>query len=163
VAVVLDNYELLSFYLEASVQYHAAYLADKVQSSIEDALKEAFAFAERGFGQPVTAAGIVSAVHQVGGVIAVDLDALYAKTATGKPIVVLRPATLSSHRAGFLGIGGMGLSPGISIPAGPAAAEKAKTAAVLPAKTARRENGKILPAQLLLLDQAGIHLTMKAV
>ena len=33
--------------------------------------------------------------------------------------------------------------------------------AVLPALTARRENGEILPAQLLLINETGIHLDMK--
>jgi hypothetical protein len=164
VAVELANYELLTFSLEATVQYDAAYLAEKVQSAIEDALREAFSFDRRSFGQPVTAAEIISAIHRVEGVIAVDLDALYAKTATGTPIVALHPAKLTPHMARFLGIGGIGL-PGIPLP-GPrrlATGEKAKLAVVLPAKTARRENRDILPAQLLLLDEAGIHLTMKAV
>jgi hypothetical protein len=161
VDVMLDNYERLTFALEATVQYDAAYLADKVHAQIEDALGKAFSFDERSFGQPVTAAEIYAAIHQVEGVIAVDLDALYAKTTTGKPVVALLPKKSTLTMGGFLGIGGIGL-PKFTLPGilAPVASKETAPAAVLPAKTARREKGKILPAQLLLLDEAGIHVTM---
>lgn len=164
VEVLIENYERLTFYLEATVLYESTYLVEKVQAAIEDALRETFSFERRHFGQPVTAAEIMSAVHQVEGVIAVDLDALYAKTATGAPLVALRPQKPTSPSDRLVGIGGIG-RPRISLPGGLRRVpdEKAKLAAVLPAKTARRENEKPLPAQLLLLDKAGIHLTMKAV
>ena len=77
--------------------------------AIQQALAETFSFVKRAFGQPVTAAELLSVIHQVPGVIAVLLNA----------------------------------------------------PAVLPALTARRENGEILPAQLLLINESGIHLDMK--
>ncbi len=165
VAVKLDNYELLTFRLEATVQYDAAHLTEKVQSAIEGALHDAFSFDKRNFGQPVTAAEIISIIHQVEGVIAVDLDALYARTAIGAPIVALPPVKITPSVFEFLGSGGIGLSGVVPLPGNPGAvvSKKTKLAAVLSARTARRERGKILPAQLLLLDEAGIHLTMKAV
>ena len=126
VTVLVDNYQRITFLLKATVLYDSAHLEEHLHAAIKDALQEAFAFGQRGFGQPVTAAEIISAIHQVAGVVAVDLDALYAKGDTGAPIIALH------------------------------------LAAVLPAAKARRENGAILPAQLLLLDREGIHLTMKA-
>jgi hypothetical protein len=138
VALLLDTYELLTFFIEASVRYDAAYLAEKIQPAVEDALKAAFSFAQRSFGQPVTAAEIISTVHQVTGVVAIDLDALHISTPTARP----------------------------GVPAGsgqPASKTESTPAAVLPARSARREAGKVLPAQLLLLDEAGMHVTLQAV
>jgi hypothetical protein len=43
------------------------------------------------------------------------------------------------------------------------ASGKTKLASVLPARIARLENGVVLPAQLLLSNDAGINLTMKVV
>ena len=163
VDVVLDNYDPLTFALEVTVQYDGTYLEEKVQAGIGDALKDAFSFEKRSFGQPVTAAEIFATIHQVEGVIAVDLNALYAKTTAGKPVVALLPQKLTSAIGSFLGIGGIG-SPKFTLPGvlAPVASKETAPAAVLPAQTARREKGKLLPAQLLLLDDAGIHLTMKA-
>jgi hypothetical protein len=109
--VTIDNYDLLTFDVEASVQFDSKYLALDVQAQIENALVATFSFEPRAFGQPVTAAELLSVIHQVPGVIAVLLDA----------------------------------------------------PAVLPALTARRENGEILPAQLLLINETGIHLIMKPI
>jgi hypothetical protein len=109
--VTIDNYDLLTFDVEASVQFDSKYLALDVQAQIEKALVATFSFEPRAFGQPVTEAELLSVIHQVPGVIAVLLDA----------------------------------------------------PAVLPALTARRENGEILPAQLLLINETGIHLIMKPI
>jgi predicted phage baseplate assembly protein len=118
--VHIDNYELLTFNIEATVQFDSRYIAQEVQDEIEQALKEAFSFNQRDFGQPVTAAEIISVMHQVEGVVAVDLDALYSVPPDGK------------------------------------------TVSVLPAMSARFVNGNVLPAQLLLIDESGIDLTMKS-
>jgi predicted phage baseplate assembly protein len=120
--VQIDNYALLTFNVKASVLFDARYLDTAVQAEIEQALLEAFSFERRAFGQPVTAAELLSVMHQVDGVIAVDLDALSSEEAS----------------------------------------PSAEPAAVLPARTARRENGQILPAQLVLINPAGITLTMRS-
>lgn len=120
--VQIDNYELLTFNVEASVQFDSRYLAEDVQATIEQALVKAFSFERRAFGQPVTAAELLSVIHQVAGVIAVDLDALYSEEAS----------------------------------------TAAEPVAVLPALTARPENGQTLPAQLLLINEGGMNFTMQS-
>ena len=104
VELLLDNYQRLTFHLEARVLYDPAYLPEKLQAAIQEALLDAFSFQARQFGQPVTAAEIVQTIHQVKGVVAVDLNALYTRSPQGLPIVVLRPPRLSLPLAGFLGI-----------------------------------------------------------
>jgi predicted phage baseplate assembly protein len=129
--VQIDNYELLTFNLEATVQFDSRYRAESVQSDLERSLKDAFSFDRRDFGQPVTAAEIIGVIHQIEGVVAVDLDALSPTSANGSTQ--------------------------------PQALEETGLASVLPALTARIENGRVSPAQLLLIDASGITLTMKSV
>ncbi|MFZ1770526.1 MAG: hypothetical protein WAU00_15075, partial [Caldilinea sp.] len=84
-------------------------------------------------------------MHGVAGVIAVDLDELAYAT---------EPATVFSFskKAGGL-IGPILKKKGV-------AQKDATAASLLPAHTARRVDGKIAPAELLLLDAAGIELTL---
>lgn len=164
VEVMVDNYEPLAFQMEATVFYDAAFIQEKLKAAIEDTLRAAFSFEGRSLGRPVTAAEIISVIQPLEGVIAVDLDALHAEPPKGLPITALGAAGQRKWMAGPTGIAGSRFS-GI-LPHGrpPASFGKAaRLAGVLPARTARRTNGSILPAQLLVLDEAGIHLTMKAV
>jgi hypothetical protein len=118
--------------VQATVYHDERYGDAELQAQIEDALLAAFSFEQRSFGQPVTAAGVIGVVHQVDGVVAVDLDTL---TVAGGGQRWLRK---------------------------PRRRQRIRSDSVLPALTARRTNGDILPAQLLLIDEAGIELTMKA-
>jgi hypothetical protein len=103
-------------------------------------LHAAFAFVERDFGQPVTAAEIMEVMHNVAGVIAVDLDEL---------AYVVAPKTVASRKT-------LGLVKTLQ--------SRTITAdALLPAHTARLLDAKIQPAELLLLDQNGIDLTLVSV
>ena len=129
--VHIDNYELLTFNLEATVQYDARYIATDIHDDIVQALQAAFSFDQRDFGRPVTAAEIISVMHQVAGVVAVDLDALY----------VVQPDSSTQEQA----------------------SGQTTLASVLLVLIARRENSAILPAQLLLINAAGISLTMQPV
>ncbi len=74
--VEIQSRELLTFGVEATVYHDPRYLAEEVSAEIENALVEAFSFEQRGFGQPVAAAEIIGVMHQVEGVVAVDLDDL---------------------------------------------------------------------------------------
>ena len=53
-------------------------------AQIEADLNTAFAFEQRSFGQPVTAAEVVTLIQQVPGVIATDLNQLYVTGATAQ-------------------------------------------------------------------------------
>jgi predicted phage baseplate assembly protein len=73
----LGGFEKLSFSLSAGVLIGEAYVRSEVEAAIIAALKAAYAFDERAFGQPVNSAGVISTIQAVAGVVAVDLDKLY--------------------------------------------------------------------------------------
>jgi predicted phage baseplate assembly protein len=91
--VRVDNFKLLTFNLDATVIIDARYEEKTVLAQIEVALSAAFAFAQRSFGQPVTAAEVVTLIQQVPGVIATDLNLLYQTGATAKLNQVLSAPT----------------------------------------------------------------------
>lgn len=130
--VQMDSFEPLTFSLRATVLYDGSYLADDVQTEVEESLLDAFTFDRRDFGQPVTAAEIIRVIHEVEGVVAVDLDGL----------AIVSDSLQMGRQVRKL--------------------SKVKPASVLPSQIARRENGDILPAQLLLIDKTGIDLTIKS-
>lgn len=81
--VLIDSYTLLTFKLKATISIGTRYLADDLHTDVEAALLNAFSFDQRDFGQPVTAAEVISVIHQVEGVVAVDLDALFTAQPLG--------------------------------------------------------------------------------
>ncbi|MEO1079472.1 MAG: putative baseplate assembly protein [Pseudomonadota bacterium] len=81
--VVLKSYQPLVFQLDASVLIDPTYRWDDVETAVTDALLAAFDFEERCFALPVSAAEVVSVIHTVAGVIAVDLDHLYVAPPEG--------------------------------------------------------------------------------
>ncbi|MCG8420282.1 MAG: putative baseplate assembly protein [Proteobacteria bacterium] len=83
--VKIDGFDDIYFGLCAKVLIDERYLADNVLADIRQHVAERFSYHARTFGQDVTAAEIVAAMHEIAGVVAVDLDALYEVEA-GKPI-----------------------------------------------------------------------------
>lgn len=75
----LATFEPLLFNVTIGVIKHPDYLWDDVQDAATSALLSAFAFESRRFGQRVTTAEIITVIHGVAGVIAVDVDELYIK------------------------------------------------------------------------------------
>ena len=75
--VQIDTFEKRLFQVAAKLLIDEKYTAGDVLAEAESALEEAFSFANRDFGQPVTAAEVINILQQVAGVIAVDLDKLY--------------------------------------------------------------------------------------
>ena len=73
----IDGYEERRFGLSAKVLVDERYLAEPVLAAIRSRLVEAFSYHARSFGQDVTAAEIMAAIHEIAGVVAVDLDAVY--------------------------------------------------------------------------------------
>jgi pimeloyl-ACP methyl ester carboxylesterase len=76
----IATFQPLFFSLAAKVAIDPRLLPDIVLGAIRERLLDAFGYARRGFGQDVTAAEVVTVMHSVGGVIAVDLDALHLVT-----------------------------------------------------------------------------------
>jgi uncharacterized phage protein gp47/JayE len=65
------------FNLQARVLIADRYQFEFVEPQIRDALKSAFSFKQREFGQGVASAEVIQTIQEVEGVVAVDLDALY--------------------------------------------------------------------------------------
>ena len=72
-----------TFRLALKVAVDPAYEADAVLAGVETALREAYSFEARGFGEPVFRSGVVAVAHTVAGVLAVDVDRLYLGTTPG--------------------------------------------------------------------------------
>jgi hypothetical protein len=78
VAVEVASFDRRYFDLEASLRIDPAYVAADVIEAARRAALDAFSFARRSFGQPVTAAEVVEELQRVPGVVAVYLRALYS-------------------------------------------------------------------------------------
>lgn len=75
--VIIEGYRERRFGVSANVLIDERYLFEPVQAAIRSRLLEAFSYQARGFGQDATAAEIVTVIHEISGVVAVDLDTLY--------------------------------------------------------------------------------------
>jgi predicted phage baseplate assembly protein len=127
-SVEIGSFQPRYFELDAKVLIDSAYQWEDVKGEIEDALVDEFAFTERAFGQAVTLAEVVSVIHAIEGVLAVDVEKLYVLGETGLPV----GGPLSSV-----------------LPA--------RTARPNPAPTAAKPQ-RFLPAELLLINEFGITL-----
>ena len=72
--VQIDSFEPLSFNLLAKLLVTHGYLADKVTALVIAAVRSAFSFERRSFGQAVTRSELLAVMQRVDGVEAVDLD-----------------------------------------------------------------------------------------
>jgi hypothetical protein len=70
-----------AFNVEAMIIVSGDREFDDVKTVVEDALKEAFSFENRDFGQAVTISEVISVIQGVEGVEAVDIEYLYEHTA----------------------------------------------------------------------------------
>lgn len=77
VAVVVESYQARFFQVSAKIQVHPDYLSDKVLAGVEQQLRHQFSFAERAFGQAVGFSEVISAMQNIEGVDAVDIDQFY--------------------------------------------------------------------------------------
>jgi predicted phage baseplate assembly protein len=85
VDVRVATYRSAHFRIAGSVTLDADFLPSTVLPALDQALRDAFGFAARGFGQPVTLSELLAVMHGVPGVGALDLDALHR---TGEPAVL---------------------------------------------------------------------------
>jgi predicted phage baseplate assembly protein len=72
----MASYDRVFFDLEATVRIDPRLESDKVLADVHSAVLGAFSFGARSFGQPVTAAEVITVIQGVDGVIATDLDGL---------------------------------------------------------------------------------------
>jgi predicted phage baseplate assembly protein len=101
----VDPHQPLFFNLTAKILVHPDHQTDAVLDAVRTALLSTFSFERRAFGQPVTAAEVVTAAQQVAGVVAVDLDQLYRVDDPGghqqqapEPVVGATRASLEGAR-----------------------------------------------------------------
>lgn len=77
--VIVENYSLLQFTVNAAIQVNSDYLFEDVSTDVTTALTEAFSFESRSFGQGVTPSEVIAVIQQVEGVVYVDLEKLDGK------------------------------------------------------------------------------------
>ena len=100
-ACLIETFRPIYFHLNATIRIDPRYRSDAVVAAAKDAVRHAFAFDRRAFGQPVTAAEVVTVIQGVAGVIAVDLDDLFrVDNATDPPPPTLA-TVIASERAGL--------------------------------------------------------------
>jgi predicted phage baseplate assembly protein len=101
--VRIASFEQVLFKLGARVLVDSRYVAADVLAAVADALRAAFSFEQRGFGQAVTAAEIIRIIQGVQGVIATDLDRLYLSTDPNGPAQTTPPPYLLTMIARWVG------------------------------------------------------------
>jgi predicted phage baseplate assembly protein len=77
VPIQIKSYTAVSFKLSGTVYVDADQDVDVVGTAVNEALKSAFSFEARSFGQPVTLSEVEAVIQNVAGVTYVDLDTLY--------------------------------------------------------------------------------------
>ncbi len=92
VPIRVQSYRPAFFRLAAGVKVHPDYLADRVLTAVEQALRAQFSFTGRQFGQPVALSEVVAVMQSVAGVDAVDVDKLYRFDDTSAGSKILLPA-----------------------------------------------------------------------
>lgn len=77
VACATAAYNQAYFKLALRIKRHPDHDIDIVLTDVEAALRQAFSFAERDFGQPVARSEVINVAQQVKGVVGVDVDYFY--------------------------------------------------------------------------------------
>lgn len=146
--VEVDRFQLRTFSIEAGILVDPRYLAEEVLADVEASLRNTFSFENRDFGQPVTAAEVLSFMQAVEGVVAVDLNRLEpdpASTTARESSIPLPSKMRSMPRFPIFKFKPW-------IPHIRPSAGSVSPTAILPSKRARVQDGKILLAELLLLN-----------
>lgn len=92
-SIEIRSFLPLFFNLQALLRINDRYGGESVIEAARRALEAAFSFHERGFGQAVTAAEVMTRLQDVEGVVAVDLDRLFRTDDPGGPLQT-RPAVI---------------------------------------------------------------------
>lgn len=162
--VILRGYSPRTFSLAATLMLDPRYDPDAVRSQVRTALTAAFSFAERDFGQPVTAAEVVTLIQGVAGVVAVDLTVLRTDPEAAATSSAFSASTFAAGKTSTSGAPG-GFLYKAMLSSRAAALERSfawprllrnwGVPPVLPAQKAHWEGNAIQPAELLLLNPRG--------
>jgi predicted phage baseplate assembly protein len=77
VPVRVESYEKTSFRLSGQIIVHPDHESEKVLAATLEALRAAFSFEARSFGQPVMLSEVIALVQSIAGVVAVNIKSLY--------------------------------------------------------------------------------------
>ena len=84
VPVQIASYEAARFRLTGQIKVDPDYETEKVITAVEEALRTAFSFESRSFGEPVVLSEVIALAQAVPGVVAVNIKKLYRTGATPK-------------------------------------------------------------------------------
>ncbi|NTU81314.1 MAG: putative baseplate assembly protein, partial [Chloroflexales bacterium] len=99
----VGGYVKRTFHVGARVLADPRHEREAVLAAVEAALRAAFGFERRAFGQPVTAAELLGVIQGVPGVVAADLDQLFRDLfdlAGRAPLLIARGARWSQGQGG---------------------------------------------------------------
>ena len=85
VAFAIKNFRKVPFQAHGKVTIDADHVLVAVMAAVNDALRRAYAFEARQFGQPVALSEVIAVIQSVAGVIAVDIDNFYRNDKTDPP------------------------------------------------------------------------------
>jgi predicted phage baseplate assembly protein len=90
-----------TFRLALKLAVDPAYESDAVLAAVEAALRASYSFDARGFIEPVHRSDVIGVVHSVAGVLAVDVDRLYAGAVPGlaERLLAQQPAVAADGSA----------------------------------------------------------------
>ena len=74
----VDGYRKTTFHLGLRIKCDAGYDGKQVKAAVEAALRGAFSFDARDFGQMVSRSEVITVAQEVEGVLGVDLDTFYS-------------------------------------------------------------------------------------
>ena len=95
----VDDYTRMFFCVDASIRIdYPRFEKEEVRNRVEGVFYKAFSFEQRSLGQPITAAEIITVIHGVPGVVAVDLNKLYENTDPSGPEQTTAPPVLPADR-----------------------------------------------------------------
>jgi hypothetical protein len=82
VAFVIKNFRKVLFQAHGTVSIDADHVPATVMAAVHDALRCAYAFEVRQFGQPVALSEVIAVIQSVAGILAVDIDNFYRNDET---------------------------------------------------------------------------------
>ncbi len=99
--LTIQSYDPATFLLKAAVKIDGDADGDKVLAAVESALRSAYSFDAREFGQPVTIDDVYATIQNVPGIVAADILLLCRKDKIeSKPRPWLVAALPSTHKDG---------------------------------------------------------------
>jgi hypothetical protein len=95
----VDSFQLVYFHVAATIRVDRRHRPEAVIDAVKATLRATFSFTRRAFGEPVTAAEVVTTIQAVAGVEAVDLDGLFRVDDAADPPSATLASIVPAERA----------------------------------------------------------------